>query len=731
MSIYTSSCGSYGIPGPQGPEGPAGPQGPTGPGGGDPGPPGPTGPTGPAGPTGPTGPAGPAGEQGIQGIQGPTGATGSQGPAGADGADGAQGPAGPTGPTGSPGIQGDPGDQGPQGEQGEQGPQGEPGPTGATGDQGPQGEQGPAGPTGAAGADGADGDPGPTGATGPTGPAGEQGPAGATGATGAQGIQGVQGIQGPAGVDGGPYRTAEAKITDGAVQDLATASSWTIAATSVGTQLKCSILAQPNDRIQVHLGMLYSGTRFMDLVLLDSAGAIAQYAASGTSSPLAEGSPEYYPSTSFSRASAGTIFTVTSAHIANGQVTIALANQGTGAGRVYAFSSYPWRMTLTNLGPAPAPTSFSIAQTSTPTSGYIKYAPPGVSLSGSDVTGPFLYLGAGNFTVGTGTPDSTYVLPISRYPNTRTNLASSQSTYSVSFGTDATAFQFRLNYQTAGHIRISVDGRQLTELMQPVGGSSAGSTHLLTVNLGVAKPRVVRFDCSVVPFGGVFLPPTATMWQPFQPVKRAMVLGDSLSGGSAMNTALGAGTWFTRSMLMLGYEDAWQEGIGSTGYITAGTAVVFQDRVSVDVTPWAPDVLFIWGGYNDNGGSQPAIDTAADLLYSTIKTALPNTVIYVIGCWSPTGSPGSGITNTDNTLKASAAAANLPFISPLTGQIYDSTGTLVATHGAWITGTGTTSSPTGSGNADLYIGSDGVHPTDAGHAYIARRVYAAVKELGG
>jgi lysophospholipase L1-like esterase len=499
----------------------------------------------------------------------------------------------------------------------------------------------------------------------------------------------------------------------------------------VGTQLKCSILAQPDDRIQVHLGMLYSGSRYLDLVLLSSAGAIAQYASSGTASPLTEGNPEFYPSTSFNKASSGTIFTVTAAHLSNGFATIALANQGTGAGRVYAFPNYPWRMTLTNLGPAPAPTNISIAQTSTPASGYIKQAPPGVALSGSDVTGRFLYLGAGNFTIGSGTPDSTYVLPTSRYPNTRTTLASSQSTYSFSFGTDADAFQLRLNFQSAGHLRLWVDGRPLTDLMQAIAGTTPGSTHLLTVTLGRAKPRVIRFDCSVMPFGGIYLPPTAIMWKPPQPEKRVMVLGDSLSGGSAMNTALGAGTWFNKAMQMLGYEDSWQEGIGGTGYITPGTSVVFQDRVAVDVTPWAPDILFIWGGYNDNGGSQPAIDTAADLLYSTIQAALPDTQIYVLGCWSPTGSPGSGITNTDTTLRLSAAAAGIPFISPVTGSIYDATGTLVATHGPWITGTGNTSSPTGSGNADLYIGSDGVHPNDAGHLYIARRVYAAVKELGG
>ncbi|NXY93520.1 SGNH/GDSL hydrolase family protein [Streptomyces sp. BR123] len=591
---------------------------------------------------------------------------------------------------------------------------------GAVGPQGPPGPQGPAGPTG------------PTGAQGPQGDTGPQGPAGATGATGATGAQGpagAQGLQGPAGADGAPPRTAELRISDGAVQDLAAAASWTIAATSVGTQLKCSIAAEPGDRIRVDLGMLYSGTRYLDLALLDSAGAIAQYGGSGTGTPLAEGTPEFYPSTSFGKATSGGMFTVAASHLASGQATIALVNQGTGAGRVYAYSGYPWRMTLTNLGPAPAPSGISVAQTSTPVTGYVKYAPAGVALSGSDVTGPFSYLGAGGFQIGVGTPDSTYVLPTTRYPNTRGTLSSSQSIWSVEFGTDATAFQLRFNYQTGGSYRISIDGRRMTDLMQSVGGTTPGSTHLMTVSLGPAQPRVIRLDFAVVPFGGVYLPPGATMWKPPTPSSRIMVLGDSIPGGSSMNSGGGAGTWFPRAARLLGYSDAWNEALGSTGYITAGSTATLGTRAPIDVIPNSPDVLIISAGYNDNAGSQPAISSAAASLYSAVKTGLPNARIYVIGCWSPSGSPASSITNTDTTLRTAAAAANLPFISPITGRIYDSTGALIATHGPWITGTGRVGATTGSGNADTYIGTDATHPTDVGHTYLASRVVAAIQEL--
>lgn len=532
-----------------------------------------------------------------------------------------------------------------------------------------------------------------------------------------------------AGVDGAGQRTSEIRISDGAVVDLASAASWTIAATSVGTQLKCSIPAEPGDRIRVDPGMLYSGTRYIDVALLDSAGAISLYAGTLTSSPLAEGNPEFYPSTSFGKASSGIMFTVTAAHLASGQATVALANQGTGAGKIYAYSGYPFRLGLTNLGPALAPTALSVAQTSTPAAGYIKYAPAGVALAGSDVTGPFRYLGATGFQIGTGTPDSSNVLPTSRYPNTRGTLSSSQSIWSVEFGTDATALQLRFNFQTAGYYRLTVDGRKVTDLMQPIGGTTAGSTHLMTVTLGAAQSRVIRFDFSVVPFGGIHLPPGATMWSTATRAGRFMAFGDSLSEGSNMNTGGGAGTWASRTAAALGYETAWNEARGGTGYITAGSYATLANRVATDVIANAPTKLVVWAGYNDNGGSQPAISTAAASLYSTLKAGLPNTAIYVIGCWSPTGSPGASLTNTDATLRTAAAAASLPFISPITGACYNASGALVATHGAWITGTGRVGATTGSGNADTYIGTDAVHPTDAGHAYLAKRITAALQEL--
>lgn len=361
--------------------------------------------------------------------------------------------------------------------------------------------------------------------------------------------------------------------------------------------------------------------------------------------------------------------------------------------------------------------SISTAQTTTPTSGYIKYAPSGVTLTGTDVTGPFTYAGAGSFSIGVGSPDTSYVLPLSKYPNT---YASGQSIWSVEFGTDAQIIQVRMKYiSTATMFRLSIDGRKVSDLMQSSGGTTPGSGHLISIDFGSAAPRRVRLDFSTFPFGGVYIPPTATLWGVPLQGGRLMVLGDSISDGSAQNTGAGAGTWFARAARLLGSTDAWEQGRGGTGYITVGSYATFANRVAADVVAWSPTRLIVWGGYNDSGGDQNAIAAAAASLFSAISTGLPSCEVYVIGCWSPTGSPGATITNTDATLRTAAANAGFPFISPVTGSIYTASGTLTATHGAWIT----------TANTAAYIGGDAIHPTDAGHIYLSRRITSALRAL--
>jgi hypothetical protein len=653
--------------------GPAGPQGPQGPAGS-------TGPQGAPGVTGPAGATGPAGSAGSAGPKGDTGATGA---AGAKGDQGDPGPQGAAGPAGVAGPKGDQGDAGPVGAAGAKGDTGAAGPTGATGAAGPKGDPGDAGPQGI---QGVKGDTGATGAAGPTGPkgdTGDQGPqgiqgvkgdtgstgpagtTGATGATGAAGPKGDTGSQGPAGATGA---TGPQGIFPG-----------TYAAPNSAALLLASLVdGETYDRLRL----------YMDHLELGPGGTTRD--------------------TFLRRLGAGQLGT-------DGAFTVGGALKPAGA-MWWRQRHLPDAAVADTLYSGAAPT-ISTAQTTTPTTGYIKYAPAGVALAGSDVTGPFTYLGAGGFQIGASSPDTSYTLPTSKYPNT---YASGQSVWSVEFGTDAQIFQVRMKYiSTATMYRLSIDGRKVTDLMQSSGGTTAGSGHLITVDLGSAAPRRIRLDFTTFPFGGVYLPPTATMWQVPAQGGRLMVFGDSLSDGSAQNTGAGAGTWFARAARLLGATDAWEQARGGTGYVTVGSYATLADRLAADVIAWAPDRLIVWAGYNDNGSNQATLKTAVDSLYASIKTGLPNAQVYVLGCWSPTATPATSVSNTDATLRTAAATAGFPFISPLTGSCYDATGTLVATQGAFIT----------SANAAAYIGGDSVHPTDAGHVYLSRRITSAMRAL--
>jgi hypothetical protein len=149
---------------------------------------------------------------------------------------------------------------------------------------------------------------------------------------------------------GAVTRTASVRVTDDNLGGLPSAAAWTIVQTSSGTQLKCAIAASVGDRIRIVGRFMRSGSRFLDWYRVGS----GIYLGTDTTSPLSEGDPAEYPSLSFSYDPGPPMFTVVSGDLSGGLVTVALANQGTGAGLVYAHTTYPFRMRLENIGPEPA-----------------------------------------------------------------------------------------------------------------------------------------------------------------------------------------------------------------------------------------------------------------------------------------------------------------------------------------------------------------------------------------
>ncbi len=147
--------------------------------------------------------------------------------------------------------------------------------------------------------------------------------------------------------------TADTRIVAGDVA-LATAAAWTIV-TSGATPVSCAITAAVGDRIIVSPSFMRTGSGFfLDMAILTSGGGISRYLGSGTSTPLPEGNPAYYPqAASFPASECPTQIIVQSGEVNAGQVTVALVCKGSGSETVYASATYPFYLLLTNLGAQP------------------------------------------------------------------------------------------------------------------------------------------------------------------------------------------------------------------------------------------------------------------------------------------------------------------------------------------------------------------------------------------
>lgn len=159
----------------------------------------------------------------------------------------------------------------------------------------------------------------------------------------------------PASGGGSTIRTVDVRVVAGDVA-LSTAASWTIVS-SGATQLSCAIDASVGDRIIVSVQFMRTGSGFfLDLATLASGGTISRYLGSGTSTPLNEGNPAYYPQSGSFPAATGPVQVVVASGEVNGsgKAVVALVCKGSGSETVYASTTYPWYMLLTNIGPVPS-----------------------------------------------------------------------------------------------------------------------------------------------------------------------------------------------------------------------------------------------------------------------------------------------------------------------------------------------------------------------------------------
>jgi hypothetical protein len=182
-------------------------------------------------------------------------------------------------------------------------------------------------------------------------------------------------------------------------------------------------------------------------------------------------------------------------------------------------------------------------------------------------------------------------------------------------------------------------------------------------------------------------------------MNRIAVIGDSYTTGTDIG-GLGPKGWTARAWRELAdfrvpvTADVGAE--GGAGYGTRGNrGSLFEDLTARTVRP--DDVLVVFFGSRNDQNVDPA--QLSVLAYGTFQLArriAPSATFLVIGPPWPTADPPAAIVRIRDALQYQAGIAGAKFVDPIAER--------------WFV------------TQPALIGRDGVHPTDAGHEYMADKI---------
>jgi hypothetical protein len=182
-------------------------------------------------------------------------------------------------------------------------------------------------------------------------------------------------------------------------------------------------------------------------------------------------------------------------------------------------------------------------------------------------------------------------------------------------------------------------------------------------------------------------------------VSRVAIISDSYTTGTDEG-GVGPKNWTTRAWAALARQgapvSADVQAEGGAGYGTRGDhGSVFEDLTAKAVT--SADRLVVFFGSRNDEDVDPA--RLSVLVYGTLQLAkrtAPKAKFLVIGPAWPTADPPDAVLRIRDALDYQAGLVGATFVDPIAA--------------GWFVG-----------RPDL-IGADGVHPTDAGHAYMADKI---------
>ena len=196
--------------------------------------------------------------------------------------------------------------------------------------------------------------------------------------------------------------------------------------------------------------------------------------------------------------------------------------------------------------------------------------------------------------------------------------------------------------------------------------------------------------------------PTATQ-------KRIAVIGDSFTGGSPQG-GTGERRWTAVATSLLqadGLDVVMKvDAERGAGYFAKGkrTGQVFRDKIPATVTS-GDSVVVVFGSINDASATAGQMARATCDTMRDAEIAAPASHLVIVGPSEGTAKPPEPLLSTRDVVRTRAAELGATFIDPIADK--------------WFVD-----------RPDL-IGADGLHPTDAGHEYMAQKIAPVIAELLG
>ncbi|SDY39231.1 Lysophospholipase L1 [Modestobacter sp. DSM 44400] len=186
-------------------------------------------------------------------------------------------------------------------------------------------------------------------------------------------------------------------------------------------------------------------------------------------------------------------------------------------------------------------------------------------------------------------------------------------------------------------------------------------------------------------------PPTPASAAPTSAPGVLAVYGDGYAAGNEEG-GLGAAGWPVLVAARTGMTLS-LHAVPQAGYVSVGSTG--QDYAGLVETAPVPDaaVTLVVGSRNDRSADAAEVLAQVQQVVNDVRAAAPSTIVVVVGpVWSD-GEPPADVLDDRDAVKTAATAAGVAFVDPIARN--------------WF------AQPTG------LISSDGVSPTDAGHAHLA------------